>query len=860
MSSIRSTSIQPSTLTGDFLASEDDGYPSPFNNRSIAQSQSSSDSDATRSIFSGSVGLSSNKSHSSTQKFQAQRDGLLVPWGNHGLVHTPLNIEGLSRDQFSPSDMYKPFVRVYPSPYGRGTKDANVIDYLRSAPFLEYIDVTTTWKGMALTDAEVLFQIHQVFTASLESVLVEHLRILHQRFQQESSRYDIEAMYNSTLIRRMKFSRGHLMQTMIWMLRPQENLDVYLRLLPLYLSTCDCLKQAEGDESEATAIEVRVCYNEAPWCLNSPVPIAEPAWIPDRLDFGKIHQFQREGQELVIIPYYYTRSFSEENDKDVQIFYRITSPQSWLSWDNSIRGFKGTLPMYSEFQGRDDRRHKVYPASPEDPYAILNILRIDLKALINKGRLPSLRIERTLRARLTFKIIPWYAHISTHAPTNDFIRPFASQFPTHASPTISWASSESPLNSSNSSDGLSRYSGNSPFASTLHKKAAQTIETEISSPTGVTVTSTPNIRKRRLLSGHEIISPSKRHRETTNMSSTTKSQTPPNRSSSTVDRVLPFNGSISSLSMDRKQTLDPPPLVFSNRFSPLRDLEQSDVDGKRVSSCRSTNSLESENQNLEGAIKIRKCISAPELSINRRRQERLDSSYFSKNTIIEGEQAPDTAKYDGPVIKQNRSMLAVLLGDVSHIVDAIAPENLARQGEGQHHSGFLDSSSAKSKLSSRESSHDFSGSKKDRSLRDSPSIESPRRCSSSVESSSIDMILEDSFVAPRLRREQALLWKALSAKRHGSPAGGSMLNVQERKDIYEAMKKSAEEEQNRRDERLGLADVFDDLFVDDSSDVSSSEEDEMVKSSSEQPELLSEGDSGLGSVDQGLEDSVNYGF
>lgn len=860
MSSIKSTAIQLSTLTGNLSASEDDRSPSPFNNRSIAQSQYSSDSDATRFIFSGSVGLSSNMSRSSTQRFQAQRDGLLVPWGNHGLVNTPLNIEGLSRDQFSPSDMYKPFVRVYPSPYGRGTKDANVIDYLRSAPFLEYIDVTTTWKGMSLTDAEVLFQIHQVFTASLESVLVEHLRSLHQQFQQESSRYDTEATYRSTLIRRMKLSRGHLMQTMIWMLRPQENLDGYLRLLPLYLSTCDCLKRAEGDESQAVAMELRVCYNEAPWCLNSPGPIAEPAWIPDRLDFGKIHQFQREGQELVIMPYYYTHSFSEEKDKDVQISYCITSPQSWLSWDNSIGGFKGTLPMYSEFQGRDDRRHKVYPASPEDPYATLNILRIDLKALINKGRLPGLRIERTLRARLTFKIIPWYAHISTNAPSDDFIRLFASQIPTHISPTISWASSESSLNSSNSSDDLSPYSGKSLCASTLHKKAAQTIETEISSPMDVTVTSTPNSRKRRFLSGHEIISPSNRHREPTNMSSTTKSQTPPKRSGSTIDRVFPLDGSISYLSMDRKQTPDLPPLVYSNRFSPLRDLEQSDSIEKRVSSSQSTNSLDSENQNLEGAIKIRKCISAPGLFLNRMRQERLDSSYFSKNTFIEGEQTADTAEFDAPDIKKERSLLAVLLGDVSHVVDASAPENLARPGEGQHHSGFLNSSSAKSKLSSRESSHDFSGSKKHRSPRDSTSIDSPRRCSSSIESSSIDMILEDSVVAPRLRREQALLWKALSAKGHGSPAGGSMLNVQERKDIYEAMKKSAEEEQNRRDERLGLADVFDDLFVDDSSDVSSSEEDEMVESSSEQPELLSEGDSGLGSVDQGLEDSVNYGF
>lgn len=787
----------------------------------------------------------------SPRKSQAQRDGFLAPWGNHGLNKTQLNIQELNRYQFSPSDMYKPVVRLYPAPYGRGTKEANVMDYLRSAPFLEYIDVTTTWKGMSLTDAEVLFQIHRVFKASLESVLVEHLRDLHQQFQQESSRYHTDDVYSSTLIRQMNFSRVHLMQTIIWMLRPRRKWDVYLRLLPLYLSTCDYFQQIEGDESQATAIEVRVCYNEASWYLSPPAPVAEPAWIPDRLDLGQIQQFQREGQELIIIPYYYTHSFSEEKDDDVQISYSITSCQPWLSWDDSIGGFKGTLPIYSGLQGRDDLHHNVYPAGPEDPYSIVNILRVDLKALVTKGRLSSLRLERTLRARLTFKIIPRYEHVGSPAPSDGFFRPLVPQFPIHASPTISWASGESLLNRSNPPVDLSRYSEILP-SSKPDKKVAQIIETENCPP--MHVTSSQNSRKRRVISGHELTSPNKRHRETTKMFSMTKSETTPDGSRSTIDHVLPFNGSNSYLSTDCKQTLDTPPLLYFNRVSPLCDLELSDGVGNKASSSQPTNSLDSESQSLELTNKIRKCISASDLSMDTKRQERKDSGYFSKETVIEGDRTAETSAYNAPVIKK-RSNVTVLLKDVSHSTDAIAREKLARLGEGQYYSGSWDGSSRNSELSSRKSSNNLSGVKKRRSPKDSP-----RRCSSSIESSSIDMILEDSSVASGLRREQALLWKALSAKVHGSPASASVLNVQERKEIYEAMKISAEEEQKRRDEKLGLADVFDDLFVDDSNDVSSDEEDEMAESSSEQPEPLSEDDCGLGSVDQGLEDSVNYGF
>lgn len=835
----------------DLPALEDAIPPSPFNNKFVVRSRSPSDSTANQFTSSGSGGLSSKMSHSFPRKSQAQSDGLLVPWENHGLNGTPLNIQWLSHDQFSPSDMYRPVVRVYPAPYSRGTKDANIMDYLRSAPLFEYIDVTTTWKGMSLTDAEVLFLIHQVFKTSLESVLLEHLRNFHQQLQEEASRCRTRQIYSSTLIRQMNFSRGHLMQTMIWMLRPRGNWDVYLRLLPLYLSTCDCLKQVEGDESQDTAIEVRICYTEDSWYLNPPGPVVEPAWIPDRLDLGQVQQFQREGQELIIMPYYYTQSFSEEKDKDVQISYNITSSQSWLSWDDSIGGFKGILPMYSELQGRDDRRHKVYPASPEDSYAILNILRIDLKALVTKGRLPGPRLERTLRARLTFKIIPWFAHISTRASSDDFVRPFTAQFPAHASPTTSWASSESPLNRSNSSDDLSRYS-----REFLRSKVKQTIGTELSTP--VPIALNQNSPKRQVISAHETVSPNKRHRDITNIFSTTKSQTLPDHSSSTIDRLLPLGGSISCLNTECKQTLDPPLLLYFNSFSPLSNMESSEGVGNEGSSSKLTNSLGSENRSLEAANNIRKCISAPELSINRKRQ-RIDSGYFSKETYIEEAPTADTAAYDASVTKKS-SVLTVLLNTISNSVDAKAREKLARLGEGQYHSGFSNSSSGNSELSSRESSHDLSGYMKCGSPRDSPSIDSSRRCSSSIESSSIDMILEDNSVAPRLRREQALLWKALSAKVHGSPACDSMLHVQERKNIYEAMKKSAEEEQNRRDEKLGLADTFDDLFIGDTSDVGSDEEDEMVESSSEQPEPLSEDDSGLGSVDQGLEDSVNYGF
>lgn len=851
-SSIKSIVIQSSSAIGDLSLSEGDKSPSPFNKIFAVQSRSPSDSDANRFMSSRSGGLSSNMPPRSPPKSQAQRDGFLAPWGNHGLNKTQLNIQGLNRYQFSPSDMYKPVVRVYPAPYGRGTKEANVMDYLRSAPFLEYIDVTTSWKGMSLTDAEVLFQIHQVFKASLESVLVEHLRDLHQQFQQESSRYHTDDVYSSTLIRQMNFSRVHLMQTIIWMLRPRRKWDVYLRLLPLYLSTCDCLQQIEGDESQATAIEVRVCYNEASWYLSPPGPVAEPAWIPDRLDLGQIQQFQREGQELIIMPYYYTHSFSGEKDDDVQISYSITSCQPWLSWDDSIGGFKGTLPTYSELQGRGDLHYKVYPASPEDPYAIVNILRVDIKALVTKGRLSSLRLERTLRARLTFKIIPRYEHIGSQGPSDGFFRPLVPQFPTHAFPTISWASSESLLNRSNLPDDLSRYSEEIFPSSKLDKRVAQTIETENCPP--MHVTSSQNSRKRRVISGDELTSPNKRHRETTKIFSMTKPETTPDGSRSTIDRALPFDGSNSYLSTDCKQILDAPPLLYFNRVSPLCDLELSDGVGYKASSYQPTDSLDSGSQSLELTNKIRKCISAQDLSIDTKRQERKDSGYFSKETVIEGDRTAETSAYNVPAIKK-RSKLTVLLKDVSHSIDAIAREKLARLGEGQYCSGSSDSSSRNSELSSRKSSNNLLGVKKRRSPKGSP-----RRCSSSIESSSIDMILEDSSVASGLRREQALLWKALSAKMHGSPGSASVLNVQERKEIYEAMKISAEEEQKRRDEKIGLTDVFDDLFVDDSNDVNSDEEDEMVESSSEQPEPLSEDDSGLGSVDQGLEDSVNYGF
>lgn len=509
--------------------------------------------DSNISTFNTSIGCSSDqdfpeellyccdspkKSQQAPQAPQAQHDSLafrprtakpshIPPHSSPaGLIHKgclsnnmSYSIKGLGVAQSCPQAMFRPVIQAYPIPHR--AKSGSSLGYLHASPFIEHIDITTTWKGLLLSDAEQLLYLHRAFKDSLEDVLADAINNMHKELQQQYASYhksDVGVLVKPSLNRQLSFSLHHLILSMSQRLElcgkllEKGSTRDFRMIIPLYLSSCDCLLGFEGDGVGDATVEVCVQHRDPLTHTVSLGPVHQAAWISDMLSFNEIRKVQREGQELIIIPRYCGNAAFTANITRTSVGFSIESSQPWLSWDQSISGFRGQVPLYSEMGGRRMKGSgKVYGVPPDGSYATIKALRIEIKASLTAGYGSSIRLERTIRARLTFKIIPWYAHDSACAPTDDLVRPFSFRY----------HECDSPAPSSRSSRLHGEVGHQSPLSDILYKGPNPSLSSRISSPSstkylpGAMDLQSPvsSSRKRRTTSCLEVPSPTKRQRE-----------------------------------------------------------------------------------------------------------------------------------------------------------------------------------------------------------------------------------------------------------------------------------------------------------------------------------------------------------
>jgi len=349
------------------------------------------------------------------------------------LKDTPrFDIRGLSLGYASASDLYGPVIRAYPAEDGRAAGSATTLDYLKLRPPVEHIDVCTTWKGLSLTEAELWFQLNRIFKTCLENLIADQLQEQDQEFRQQQSRSAPNVVKSSatfTFCCRSDFSRTKLSESMIRLLQSSQDYILGFqtsdlkKLLRFFLTSCDYLVDIERTGSQNTAIDLRFQYSQPLVPQGPPKLAVEAGWSPDFLTFEQLTIVPREGHELRIVPRYNSNAVFRIDGQHTDLRYSLETPLPWLTWDDQIQGFKGVVPMYSEIRGMDSKFGKVYRPGRVGPHAVVNQLRIELKAMFTECYQPSLRLERTVRTRLTLRVIPWYALDSAIAPDNESVVP-----------------------------------------------------------------------------------------------------------------------------------------------------------------------------------------------------------------------------------------------------------------------------------------------------------------------------------------------------------------------------------------------------------------------------------------------------
>ena len=338
-------------------------------------------------------------------------------------------IMGLDVGYASALDLYRPIIRAYPAEQGRAANSMTTFDYLRLRPPVEHIDICTTWKGLSLKEAEILFQLHQLFKESLQDLVADQLHEQDRKFRQQHPRNPVNDPGSSdtaTFYSQLIFSRTRLTDSMVRLLQSsREHTGGFERLLPFYLTSCGYLVDIERSGAQNTAIDLQFQYNRSSVPKNPCKLAVEAGWSPDFLTFEQLTILPREGEELQIIPRYNSNAVFRLEDNHTDLRYSLETPLPWLTWDDQIRGFKGVVPMYSEIRGTDSRFGKVYRPGRVGPHAIVNQLRIEIKALFTECCKPSLYLERTVRTRLTIRILPWYANHNANAPDDESVIPIS---------------------------------------------------------------------------------------------------------------------------------------------------------------------------------------------------------------------------------------------------------------------------------------------------------------------------------------------------------------------------------------------------------------------------------------------------
>ena len=302
------------------------------------------------------------------------------------------------------------------------------LDYLLLAAPIEHLDVCKVWKGLSLIDAKSLLEIQRALVSYLESFLAKQLHEMDSdtcSVSQLSILDEHEGHSRRKVSHRLTLRLDDLILKMLSTLRTalcdsihDRSSGYLMELILLYLASCDYFTDLQPSSSPDIGIVVSLRSREGMPSFTSSPGIAEVARNPDFLSFSQLDVLPREGQELRIVPHYRHATALGEVKEYASIVYSVESQMPWLKWDKDLFGFKGVIPMYSESRSLRPNSSSLVSGAREGPYTVLNQLRIEIKAVLTERHsLSSICLQRTIRARLTIKVIPWYAHKCAHAPT-----------------------------------------------------------------------------------------------------------------------------------------------------------------------------------------------------------------------------------------------------------------------------------------------------------------------------------------------------------------------------------------------------------------------------------------------------------
>ncbi|MCJ1438076.1 hypothetical protein MMC27_007463 [Xylographa pallens] len=331
-------------------------------------------------------------------------------------------LTGLDSAYESPIALYKPKFQLPELQFPLHIGDPHGLSSLRHSPPIEQLDNCTVWTQLSFETAEVLYEIDRLITCCVEDLLADKLADLDMAASKQAS---IVHMANGGMSRNLyllSFSVSELMEIVFERMRldyyhhmSTYSSDVLRELFLLYLLSRNNIDKKTVDGYTYGTMTLGLQPSGGLHALYSQIDVVQRS---DILLFPCLDILPREGSIIEIRPRYHRGVFDEKNDKySSDVTYSIDDLPPWLHWDEKISGWTGRVPMYSELRGMSTPSRQVIDGGRNGPYTVLHLLRLEVKAtlIVRKSSL-SVGLKRTIRTRLTLKVIPWYAAKGAQTP------------------------------------------------------------------------------------------------------------------------------------------------------------------------------------------------------------------------------------------------------------------------------------------------------------------------------------------------------------------------------------------------------------------------------------------------------------
>ncbi|EEQ29041.1 hypothetical protein McanMca71_000907 [Microsporum canis] len=273
---------------------------------------------------------------------------------------------------------------------------------LPKGPEIRHLDITKTWKGLSMAEANELIIWEMAFRATLAAFTSSKLDFI------EGYVVDIEHGLRGKdwpVFRRLPFNTVDLAERLVKIVKSQpgyrglfESLGDLQKWAVQFICLHDCFTGGECAVNELLMGVKVLPYGMRNMGYKSPGSTVDIRWEPHYLSFDGTDWKCVEGHEFNLIPQYNCAPIG-----GTVMSVKFSTSSRWLTWDPTNQRFFGIMPFFSDRRTRQFFDDLTITCNNPGVYSYSVLITVCGNATIYFGS--NIRFEQAVRARITVDVL-----------------------------------------------------------------------------------------------------------------------------------------------------------------------------------------------------------------------------------------------------------------------------------------------------------------------------------------------------------------------------------------------------------------------------------------------------------------------